>query len=109
MWLYGTKLKGLVPLSPIRMVQLSLLTGCGCAGLALWHCPMSWLLFGSVEHPVTCSVHGGIIPRGIETMVPVWVKHRTLLLHLSLEEDADARAASRMDGVIHPRPYAPHF
>lgn len=44
---------------------------------------------GSVEHPLTCSVHGGIILRDTRTMGPVWIKCRKLSLHLSLEEDGE--------------------
>lgn len=85
---------------------------CRCAGLAMQHCPPSQLLFGSVEHPLTCSAHGRVIPgvmKCIRTIAPVWIKYKTFLLHLSLVVDTDIKAADRVGEVIHPRPSAPCF
>lgn len=104
LWAQG---KGSCPPAPIRMVQnvtgssLLLHAWCGCAGLALWHCPTPWLLFGSVEHPLSCSVHGGIIPRDIRTIVPVWIKHRTFLL-LSVTGRGCWHTSSKQDGWSDP-------
>lgn len=113
--------KGSSPSSPIRTVKnvyqadiSSLTLDVDAPG---WPC-------STVPHPGCClalrSTHWlALLTKGyswtswvmkrIRTIVPVWIKYKMFLLHLSLVVDAEVPAVNRMDEVIHPRPYAPSF
>lgn len=71
MWIYRAGLKGLLPLCPLGWLRECLADRYlfsdmwhRCAGLAVQFSSQSCLPFGSTEHPLAFSAHGGVIPGG---------------------------------------------